>query len=79
MLMDGEWIGLFVLSFFGFGTVVALATIIQPTQLLIDPDGMTLVQPWRRRRYDFKDCSEFRDVARLPHCDGGVRPSITSS
>jgi hypothetical protein len=60
MLMDSEWIGLFVLSFFGFGTVVALAAIIRPTQLLIDPDGMTLVQPWRRRRYDFNDCSEFR-------------------
>lgn len=54
MLMDGEWIGLFVLSFFGFGTIVALATIIRPTQLLIDSDGMTLVQPWRRRRYDFQ-------------------------
>ena len=60
MLMDGEWVGPFALCFFGFGTVVALATIIRPTQLLIDSDGMSLVQPWRSRRYDFKDCSEFR-------------------
>jgi hypothetical protein len=60
MVVGGAWVGLFLLGFFGFGTVVAVATIIRPTQLRIDSDGVTLVQPWRRTRYDFKGCSEFR-------------------
>ena len=59
-MVDGDLVGLFLLGFFGFGTVVALATIVRPTQLHIDSDGVTLVQPWRRIRYEFKDCSEFR-------------------
>jgi hypothetical protein len=60
MVVGGDWVGLFILGFFGFGTVVAVATIIRPTQLRIDSEGVILVQPWQRTRYDFKDCSEFR-------------------
>jgi hypothetical protein len=60
MVVDGDLVGLFLLGLFGFGTAVALATIVRSTQLYVDSDGVILVEPWRRMRYEFKDCSEFR-------------------
>lgn len=60
MINDGAPMGWFVAGFFGLGAVVAIVTLVLPARLEIDADGMTLTQLWRRTRFDFEECSEFR-------------------
>jgi hypothetical protein len=59
--LGGGGVGAWLASaFFGVGALFALALVVRPGQLTIDEDGMTLEQLWRRTRFDFDDCSDFR-------------------
>jgi hypothetical protein len=41
-------------------TVVSLAILVRPSQLTIDDERLTSINLWRRVRFDFCECGEFR-------------------
>ena len=60
LVMSGDATGWIGIIFFGPISMLALVQVVHPSELSIDAVGMTSVVLWRRDRYDFHECSEFR-------------------
>jgi hypothetical protein len=62
MGFDRGLVGWLCAGLFGLMSIAFAATTVRPPRLTVDTAGFTIEVPWRRHRFEFVDCGEFRPL-----------------